>query len=134
MMCYPPFNQVLNLVSPQHNSTFAYYDNINATFALRLATIFLLFVYVYATFSLGAKCSNLTNRGVVSNGVYRIVRHPAYISKVLFWWVLLLPYIQEDFQYSLSLIIWTGIYFARAITDERHLITDNKYSEYCKKV
>lgn len=134
LLCYPPFNDLLSTVAPQHYSTYAYYDSFTATFILRVIAIGLLFVYVFATVSLGTKCSNLTNRGIVTKGAYSIVRHPAYIAKLAFWWVLLMPYITESIYYSLAMLVWTIIYYARAITEERHLMQDEDYVRYAEQV
>ena len=45
-------------------------------------------VYAWATFAFGLRFSNLTYRGVLTNGPYRFTRHPAYVSKNLFWWAM----------------------------------------------
>lgn len=42
-------------------------------------------IYSRASLALGFKASNLTNRGIVSHGPYKYVRHPAYICKNLAW-------------------------------------------------
>jgi protein-S-isoprenylcysteine O-methyltransferase Ste14 len=96
---------------------------------------------LWATFSLGTKCSNLTNRGIVSTGAYGIVRHPAYISKNLSWFLMAIPIIglsittwSINWIALISIIGWMIIYFLRAITEERHLMQDSDYREYCKKV
>ena len=82
--------------------------------------------------SLGTKCSNLTNRGIVTRGPYRFVRHPAYISKNLAWWITLIPIF--GFYAFLSMFVWSFVYYLRAITEERHLIKDLDYQEYCRNV
>ncbi|HBR82737.1 MAG TPA: protein-S-isoprenylcysteine methyltransferase, partial [Erythrobacter sp.] len=50
-------------------------------------------VYAWATFAFGLRFSNLTYRGVLTNGPYRFTRHPAYVSKNLFWWAAVLPFL-----------------------------------------
>ncbi|MGJ3628557.1 DUF1295 domain-containing protein [Sphingomonas sp. MMS24-JH45] len=35
--------------------------------------------------------SNLTHRGILTHGAYGWTRHPAYLSKNLFWWISTVP-------------------------------------------
>ncbi len=53
---------------------------------------FLTAIYAWATLAFGIRFSNLTYRGVLTNGPYRFTRHPAYVSKNLFWWLSVLPF------------------------------------------
>ena len=41
--------------------------------------------------SVDVRFSNLTYRGVLTNGPYAFTRHPAYLSKNLFWWCASMP-------------------------------------------
>lgn len=134
LACYPPFNNVVSSLAPHHGSTYAYFYSEELTFLMRLAVLLLLFIYVSASVSLGPKCSNLTNRGIVHGGTYRFVRHPAYISKVLAWWLLLLPVLTKLPLAAVGMVVWTAIYFLRAVTEERHLMQDPDYVVYCAKV
>jgi protein-S-isoprenylcysteine O-methyltransferase Ste14 len=93
--------------------------------------------------ALGLRASNLTNRGIVSGGPYRFVRHPAYATKNLAAWIAALPALADAFARSWSLglwilacvILWTMIYVVRALTEERHLLMlDNGYAEYQAKI
>ena len=44
-------------------------------------------IYVWASLALGWRASNLTNRGIVTTGPYRWLRHPAYAAKNVSWWI-----------------------------------------------
>ncbi|NCC71209.1 DUF1295 domain-containing protein [bacterium] len=92
----------------------------------------LLFIYSSASVSLGFKASNLTNRGIVKNKTYSLIRHPAYSTKVLMWWFMIIPII--NLQILFSMLVLSFVYYMRAITEERHLSQDPDYLEYCKKV
>jgi protein-S-isoprenylcysteine O-methyltransferase Ste14 len=132
LMCYPPFNQIEGNFVNWYPNNMAFFWSDQITFFFRIALILLLLVYLSGSVFLGFKASNLTNRGIVTTGPYAIIRHPAYISKNLFWWMTVLPFMSLAAFFSLSL--WTIIYFMRAITEERHLIKDPDYQAYCKKV
>ena len=151
-MCYPPFNLATEkLIGWQQSNDTLAFDDPTSVFAwsLRILAIFFLVIYTSASCALGTKASNLTNRGIVSRFPYNIVRHPAYISKNLFWFCTIIPLLLVDFRVinfslgkylSSSLLILISclatmtIYFFRAITEERHLMQDPDYQEYAKKV
>jgi protein-S-isoprenylcysteine O-methyltransferase Ste14 len=101
---------------------------------LILIILFLLYtIYVLSTVTLGFKFSNLTNRGIVTIGPYSIVRHPAYVSKNLSWWIDN-TFVLTNIWATVAMILWNSIYIARALTEERHLSKDREYMEYREKV
>lgn len=94
-------------------------------------------IYAWATFAFGLRFSNLTYRGVLTNGPYRFTRHPAYLSKNLFWWTSTLPFLVTNGSWTdavrntVLLGVVSGIYYWRARTEEAHLLAeDAKYREY----
>ena len=135
IICYPPFNTMTGKILGWYTSDFASFENINLTIAAGIISLLLFLIYVWASIALGFKASNLTNRGIVSKGPYKYVRHPAYISKNLSWWIMGIPFIKiNGIVAILSLSAWTFIYFLRALTEEKHLGQDPDYVEYSKKV
>lgn len=97
----------------------------------------LLAIYVLATVAFGLRFSNLTNRGIITNGPYRFMKHPAYISKNLTWWMISVPFLSEasSFQalaHCLMLLALNFIYYVRAVTEERHLSLDPVYVQYAE--
>jgi protein-S-isoprenylcysteine O-methyltransferase Ste14 len=135
VICYPPTNNLTANILGWYSSDFSDFKNININIATAFLSILLFAIYVWASVALGFKASNLTNRGIVSKGPYKYVRHPAYISKNLSWWIMGIPFIQASgFIAVFSLLAWTVIYFLRALTEERHLSQDPDYIEYAKKV
>lgn len=132
LICYPPFNQIMGNYIPWGANDYVAFWHPTITFIMHIIIIFLLIIYVWATIALGFKSSNLTNRGIVVKFPYSIIRHPAYISKNLMWWLTLLPVITLPF--ALGMFFWSTIYFFRAYTEERHLSQDSDYIEYKKKV
>ncbi|WP_434027417.1 isoprenylcysteine carboxylmethyltransferase family protein [[Pseudomonas] boreopolis] len=92
-------------------------------------------IYTSATMAFGPRFSNLTHRGVITSGPYRFVRHPAYISKNLSWWMISMPFFSVHgygtaIFNSLALLCVNGIYALRAYTEERHLRSDPEYLRY----
>ncbi|MFZ4126163.1 MAG: methyltransferase family protein, partial [Rickettsiales bacterium] len=94
-----------------------------------------LAIYVSSTISLGVRFSNLTYRGLVTNGCYRFSKHPGYVGKNLSWWLISIPFISNEgvgtaIAHSAALIGINVIYFIRARTEERHLSNYPEYVEY----
>lgn len=102
-------------------------------FSLQALSLVFLAVYVWATVALGFRSGNLVNRGIVSRGPYRHVRHPAYIAKNLSWLFALLPFL-VDIRQLVYWACWFGVYWLRVVTEERHLKRDPAYAEYCQRV
>lgn len=132
LICYPPFNGLLNGYTNWYANDYAYFHSQNITFMVRILILLLMGFYSFASVSLGSRASNLTNRGIVDYGAYSVVRHPAYITKNMSWWITILPVISLPAVAAMS--FWSFIYFMRAITEERHLSRDPDYQAYCRKV
>ena len=99
--------------------------------------VLLTAIYAWATVAFGIRFSNLTYRGVLTGGPYRFSRHPAYLSKNLFWWLSAMPFFVttgsplEAIRNTIFLGCVSAIYFWRAKTEEAHLLgEDAKYREY----
>lgn len=132
LICYPPFNSLAGTYVPWGANDYVSFWNPTFTLIFRIVLILLLVIYTWASLSLGLKASNLTNRGIVSKFPYSIVRHPAYISKNLIWWITLLPIMNWPF--FLGMFFWSTIYYFRAVTEEKHLGQDLDYQIYSQKV
>jgi protein-S-isoprenylcysteine O-methyltransferase Ste14 len=103
--------------------------------AWAIAITMLNIVYFWATASFGVRFSNLTHRGILTNGPYRFSKHPAYLAKNLTWWLISVPFISaaapsEALRLSVLLLLVNGIYVLRARTEERHLGADPVYRGY----
>ena len=124
----------------------------------------LMGAYAWATVAFGLRFSNLTNRGIIASGPYKYIRHPAYTFKNFAWWLAALPTLLFAMTHARELSYLHGmhstrlspgydvpglallpifavrligsnvIYGLRAITEERHLMREPHYREYCKKV
>lgn len=101
------------------------------------AILLLTGIYVWATVSFGARFSNLTHRGIITNGPYRWTKHPAYIAKNLSWWLISVPFVAnapagEILRHCLLLLGVNAVYAMRARTEERHLSSDPEYVAYAQ--
>ncbi|MFZ6675457.1 methyltransferase family protein [Undibacterium sp. Xuan67W] len=144
LICYPPFNTAfgsfLPSVIPETIQPFKELPNLH--YVLTGVAAVLLALYASASVSLGFKGSNLTSRGVVSSGLYGVIRHPAYICKNAAWWVFSLSWAYQQHEahqpYLFNLLcftVWSWIYYTRAITEERHMSeSDPEYQSYCSMV
>ena len=99
------------------------------------AILFCLFIYAWSTVCFGLRFSNLTHRGVITSGPYRWMKHPAYVSKNMSWWLISVPFLgqasyAEAIRHSILLLSVNGIYLLRAMTEERHLSWDRDYVAY----
>ncbi|WP_407876279.1 methyltransferase family protein [Qipengyuania nanhaisediminis] len=145
LLCYPPFawgiiganNQVLSYEA----NTAGWGHWLGAYPALLWGwaawLVFLTAIYAWATVVFGIRFSNLTYRGVITNGPYRFTRHPAYVSKNLFWWFSVMPFlvtsgsVTDMVRNCFFLLVVNAIYYWRARTEEAHLLAeDAKYREY----
>lgn len=131
LWCYPPFNTFsFTIFDFQVIDIYRQYPEwLLATMTCIITGLWGIFAW--ASLTLGFKASNLTNRGIVTKGPYRFVRHPAYAAKLGIW---LIQFIFFG-QYLLGLFVgFVIIYFLRAWTEERHLSPDTDYLKYKSKV
>ncbi|SFP36020.1 methyltransferase family protein [Qipengyuania nanhaisediminis] len=144
LICYPPFVWGIlgngQVMSYEHNVEQWHYWLAGNEVILWLwagLLVFLTAIYAWATFAFGIRFSNLTYRGVLTNGPYRFTRHPAYLSKNLFWWCSVMPFLVvnqspvDAIRNTFFLLCVNGIYYWRARTEEAHLLAeDQKYRDY----
>lgn len=141
LMCYPPFIVVSG------NGPLNYYID-GQSWSVWLADMPVLLViwgivmsvltalYASATVIFGIRFSNLTNRGIITVGPYRYFKHPAYLSKNIYWWFAAMPFLttSEDpvdaVRNCALLALVNVVYFMRAKTEEKHLMADPDYRQY----
>ncbi|NIJ34888.1 methyltransferase family protein [Sphingomonas oligoaromativorans] len=141
LICYPPFI-LMNAGGPldyqQHQLGWAraLSDHPLLQPLWAFALVGLTAAYAWATVAFGLRFSNLTHRGILTHGPYRFTKHPAYVSKNLFWWMATLPMLttsgdwRDGLRNSCLLAVISGVYFWRAKTEERHLMPDPAYRAY----
>lgn len=141
LVCYEPFwslvgGQYLAYDSGHPWGTW-FWDHPDVYVLWGSIILLLLACYVWATISFGCRFSNITHRGILTNGPYRFTKHPAYVAKNLSWWLISVPFLYsgtpaETVRNCLLLLGVNGIYFLRAKTEEWHLSHDPVYVQYAQ--
>lgn len=145
LLCYPPFNRVPGgYFSNPGEHAFLALTSKPAVILLASCSIASFAVYTASTVVFGLHFSNLTHRGIITTGPYSVVRHPAYASKNFSWWCVMFPFAIYDaitkqnvgtlITHFVGLLSLSGLYYLRAITEERHLSKDPEYQDYMKRV
>jgi isoprenylcysteine carboxyl methyltransferase (ICMT) family protein YpbQ len=85
----------------------------------------------------GFRFSNLTHRGIITNGPYRWTKHPSYVSKNISWWLLSVPFLSSSgwvdaVAHCIALLGVNVLYGVRAISEEMHLSEEPTYVAYAE--
>ena len=139
LVCYPPFwpavwQNFLNYDDGLEWGAWLWETPV-LWYAWGAAVLFCVAVYAWATLSFGIRFSNLTNRGIITNGPYRFVKHPAYIAKCVSFWLIAIPFIPHGSPAAaigncVALALGNLIYVVRARTEEAQLMQDADYRAY----
>ncbi len=141
LICYPPFLLMSNggpLDYHYGTQEWMWWMNGHPWLLTFTGAILIMLtgIYAWATVAFGLRFSNLTNRGILTHGPYRWSKHPAYVSKNLFWWLSTLPFFATTGNFTdmvrntALLAMINGVYYWRARTEERHLMADPAYRTY----
>ena len=141
LLCYPPFilmneNGVLNYHINTRDWDYWFAGHTGLLYIWGAVLVILTGIYAWATVAFGPRFSNLTNRGILTHGPYSWTRHPAYLSKNLYWWLASMPFLvtsgsKTDMIRNTAIIaLVSGIYYWRAKTEEKHLMADPDYQVY----
>jgi protein-S-isoprenylcysteine O-methyltransferase Ste14 len=141
LICYQPFYSVIGRFYLQYEGNL-YWDSWLQPWPLLQtawggAIILLSMIYALCTVAFGLRFSNLTHRGIITGGPYRLTKHPAYLSKNLSWWLISVPFVLTpdvlaSLRHCALLLLLNGVYFLRARTEERHLSIDPVYVAYAQ--
>ena len=139
IVCYQPFFSLISRQYLFYNNEMYWGGWLEASPTLRVAwgVVLLLTLVVFSgtTIGFGCRFSNLTNRGVITDGFYRWTKHPAYVSKLISFWMMFVPFVYRGSLYDVArdcfwLAVLSLIYWARAKTEEIHLSEDPDYVRY----
>lgn len=139
LACYEPFNRVVTGGVLHYASGREWHDWFGDVPALAVpwavALLASFAIWIWATAAYGLRWSNLTHRGIITNGPYRFTKHPDYVAKSTFFWLVNVPFLSEGgpivaLKAMLLLGLFNLIYFGRARMEERHLSEDPDYVAY----
>ncbi len=139
IICYSPFSTVLygSYLSYEDGlkwgDFFSGYDTAYYIYGSILITMHLM--YLTASLNFGIRYSNLSHRGILTDGLFRLTKHPAYLFKNIVWWMIGLPFItnmgiKTAIANCLLLFGVNAVYWWRARTEEMHLSRDPAYVKY----
>ncbi|MEZ2305554.1 isoprenylcysteine carboxylmethyltransferase family protein [Paraburkholderia sp. RCC_158] len=141
LICYQPFWSLISSQYIRYEGSMFWDNWLISMPVLRIVwgsvIVALLLCYACATMSFGLRFSNLTNRGIITSGPYRLTKHPAYIAKHLSYWMVSVPFIeplgwQVALMHCAALVAVNLLYFVRAKTEEKHLMNDPDYRAYAE--
>ncbi|MFL6686856.1 isoprenylcysteine carboxylmethyltransferase family protein [Paraburkholderia graminis] len=141
LICYQPFWSLISSQYIRYEGSMFWDNWLISMPVLRIVwgsvIVALLLCYACATMSFGLRFSNLTNRGIITSGPYRLTKHPAYIAKNLSYWMVSVPFIeplgwQVALMHCAALVAVNLLYFVRAKTEEKHLMNDPDYRAYAE--
>lgn len=139
LVCYQPFFSLIESSYIQYNNHVYWHNAFNSevlTICLGVLILICVSIYLWATLSFGVRFSNLTNRGIITNGPYAWIKHPAYLAKCCSWFFISLPILVDIsnpfqcIQHTLMFTCLCYIYYMRAKTEEIHLMKDPLYQQY----
>ena len=142
LVCYAPFIYYVHIVTAQRDAI-VWNDWLQPEQPLYWIWASLLVcswgVYWLSSIALGLRFSNLTYRGLVERGPYKYLKHPAYVSKNIYWWLYTVPLVgvhsATDVAANLGgMSALSLIYYFRAKTEERHLMRYAEYAEYAARI
>ncbi len=140
LICYPPFILMGGNGPLNYRDGMSWLDWLDGRPLVAdvwgAMILVLAIIYGWATVAFGLRFSNLTHRGILTNGPYRFFKHPAYLAKNLFWWLVFMPFVStegplEALRNSALLLIVNLVYWLRAKSEEWHLMQDPAYRAYC---
>ncbi len=147
--CYPPLNAAIFGAWVQYmprgelaqlyagSPPWAYYTEQYPWLFMFMAAgiIFFALIHLWGEAAVGIRAANLSQRGLITTGLFRFTRHPIYVSKGFQWAFIYVPFlnvfgilsaVQSGILFALVLLIYIG----RALSEERLLATDPSYVKY----
>jgi protein-S-isoprenylcysteine O-methyltransferase Ste14 len=139
LVCYAPFNEVVLGRIFDYRNELQWHHVIGDYPALTIpwiaAIVALYLIHVWSKAVYGLRWSNLTHRGILTDGPYRFTKHPDYLTKSIFFWLTAVPFLTAAdpataLTSTLALVVTNLIYFGRARMEEKHLSEDPDYVAY----
>ena len=143
LLCYFPFWEIyfIEFIGREFYSNPAWYvwfaDNAVLLTVWGTLAILAMIAESLTTMSFGIRFSNLTYRGLISDGPFRLTKHPQYIAKMLNRFLFFVPFLSMTGMANAGLQcaifgMIASIYYLRARTEENHLSRYPEYVEYAR--
>jgi isoprenylcysteine carboxyl methyltransferase (ICMT) family protein YpbQ len=139
LMSYSPFLSLFYVRYLDYSVSGAGWSAMLASYPMLIAVwgsviLILLALHMWCDACFGLRFSNLTNRGIITNGPYRFSKHPAYVIKSIRWWMVSVPFFavsfSEGIRLSILLLLVNLVYTLRSYAEERMLSRDPTYVQY----
>ena len=110
-------------------------DSAAMLYALGALIILTALLHLWSEALLGIRSANLSMRGVITTGPFRMTKHPVYVSKCLQWACIYLPFFGvlgflNILQASILFILVCVLFAARSLAEEKLLAQDPDYVRY----
>ena len=84
---------------------------------------------------LGIRSANLSSRGVITTGPFRLTKHPVYVSKCIQWAFIYFPFLNAvgvlgNLQSGILFLLVCVLFAARSLAEEKLLAEDPDYVRY----
>jgi len=92
-------------------------------------------IWIWSDALFGLRYSQLTNRGIITNGPYRYFKHPSYLFQNIALWLVSVPFLSHGgvllvVKHCTALLVINTLYYVRARAEEKHLSQDPTYQAY----
>ena len=115
----------------------AYAAGESALLLYTLGTLIILaaLIHLWSEALLGIRSANLSMRGVITTGPFRMTKHPVYVSKCVQWLFIYLPFLSvlgilDALQSTILFVLVCVLFAARALAEEKLLAQDPDYVRY----
>src|SRR5262249_36165410 len=100
--------------------------------------VFIGMLYASDMLVWGSRFSNLAYRGLIWHGPFGYVRHPAYLTKCIHFWIIAWPFFAPDkngfWLQTVQLTFLSVLYWVRSRLEDRHLRAQPEYRMYEQRV
>lgn len=102
---------------------------------MAFGVIFFALIHLWGEAAVGIRAANMSQRGLITSGLFRLTRHPIYVSKGFQWAFIYVPFLNilgvlNSIQSAILFALVLAVYYGRALSEERLLATDPNYVKY----
>ena len=142
LLCYPPVNRgtspgwfFYHAAGGDQPWTIWFGNAGTASLLAGSALVFFYLVHYWGEAICCMRSSHLTNRGIITNGPFRLCKHPVYVVKCFAWALTYLPFLSgstplDCLRMSFGFFAFCFVYVLRGWVEERLLSEDPDYVAY----